>query len=165
MAAVTRINERNGAGEVVSNAIANLNFGSVDASELVVNDNPIAVGENSFEKVFSLEVTDINDVSVVRTIKVWRNGALGANASLKTSARETGYVAPTYTQPTDADSAYTEDMPASEPAGANVGIGGSLAGELTGAGETDLIYAQLQTEAGATAGAAFDINIQRDEVA
>jgi len=165
MSAVTQISEYNGAGETKSADVANLNFGSVDASELVVNDNPINVGENSFEKKFTLEVTDINDVTIVRNIKIWRNGALGANASLKTSAREASYAEPTYSAPTAAASAFTQDMPAAEPTGANVGIGGSLTGELTAAGETDLIVAQLQTVAGATAGAAFDLNIQRDEVA
>lgn len=165
MAAVTSISEYNGAGQTKSTGVANLNFGAVDASELVVNDNPINVGENSFEKYFTLEVDNMNGVSVVRNIKIWRDGALGTDATLKTSARETSYVEPSYATPSQSASSFTEDMPAAEPTGANVGIGGSLAGELSAAGETDLIVAQLQLGGSADAGATFNLNIQRDEVA
>lgn len=166
MSAVTQINEYNGAGTVETADIANVNFGSVDAAELDPVVNPINAGENSFEKYLKLEVTNMNGVVAIRNLKVWRTGALGANATLLTNARTTGYVNTTYATPVaTVSSKATQAMPSSEPATANLGIGTALAGELTAAGESDYLVMQLQTTGAAVAGANFDINIQRDEVA
>lgn len=166
MSAVTRINEYNGAGATLNADIANLNFGSSDTSELDPVAFPINAGENSFEKYVRLEVTNMNGVSAVRKLKVWRTGALGANASLLSNARETSYANMSYGTPVaTASSKATQTVPATEPTGANLGIGGSLAGELTAVGLSDYLVLQLQTTGSATDGASFDINIQRDEVA
>lgn len=165
--AEVQINEYNGAGNTKTANITNSNFVSTDAANANAVANPVSASENSFEKWQRLEVTNMDGASAVKNIKVWRTGALGANASLLTNARTSAYGGnPTYAAPTAAASTVaTQAMPATEPASANVGIGGSLTGELIAAGETDYLVMQLQLTADATAGAAFDINWQRDEVA
>jgi len=56
-------------------------------------------------------------------------------------------------------------MPTSEPASANLGIGGALAGALTAAGESDYLVHQIQTDAGDVAGSTSTMNYQYDETA
>jgi len=56
-------------------------------------------------------------------------------------------------------------MPTSEPSGANLGIGGSLAGSLTTTGTSDLLVHQIQTDAGDVVGASCTMHYQYDETA
>lgn len=162
-----QINEYNTAGTTETENITNSNFVSVDAPNSNAVANPVNADENSFEKWQRLEVTAMDGASAVKNLKIWRTGALGAHASLLTNARTTGYAGnPTYATPTDADSTVaTQAMPSTEPASANVGIGGSLTGELTAVGLSDYVVMQLQLTVDAVAGATFDLNWQRDEVA
>ena len=170
MAATITIDESNGAGETQSADVANLNFGSSDATELVAADYPITAGTNSFEKWVRWQVTAMGGVSKVKNLRVWRTGALGAEASLKTNARTSSYDgAQVYAAPSATDRSATYDyaqaMPSSEPASANIGIGGALAGELTDVGYSDYLVMQIQTTASATAGASVTLNFEHDEVA
>jgi hypothetical protein len=56
-------------------------------------------------------------------------------------------------------------MPTSEPTGANLGIGGSLTGNLEAAGESDYLVHQIQTDLADTAGSTSTQNWQYDETA
>jgi len=170
MPATVTIDESNGVGEDQSADIANLNFGSVDSTELVAATYPITAGENSFEKWVRFHVTAMGGVTKVLNLRVWRTGALGAEATLKTNAREAGYEgAQTYAQPSATDRSetydYDQDMPSSEPSGANLGIGGALDGEITEAGYSDYLVSQIQTTGSATAGASITLSFEWDEVA
>ena len=170
MAATIEICESNGAGETINHDVANLNFGSTDASELVAATYPITAGNNSFEKWVRFHVTAMGGVTSVDNLRVWRTGALGANATLKTNARTSAYDgAQVYAEPSATDRSatydYTQDMPSSEPATANVGIGGALAGALADVGYSDYLLMQIQTTASAVAGAAITLNFEHDEVA
>jgi hypothetical protein len=128
--------------------------------------NPVTPGNNTFEKWQRVHVTAMGGSSAVQNLKVWRTGALGGTAVHITNARETGYTQAAYAQPVaTASSAATQAMPTAEPAGANLGIGGALAGQLTGAGYSDYLVHQVQTGAGDTAGATTTMNYQYDEVA
>jgi len=166
MSAIVVVNEYNGA-EVKSANIANSNMGSIDASDLDAVANPVVPGENTFEKYQKIEVTDLGGSSKIDNIKIWRTGALGGAAVHKTNARETTYggaetfVTPSATTSTKA----TETMPSSEPAGANLGIGGSLTGSLTATGETDYLVHQIQTNVADVAGSTSTMNYQYDETA
>ena len=66
MAADFVFSESNGVGEVVSDDIANINFGSVDASALVPATYPITRGNNSFTKYlrgkFTGSFTEISNI-------------------------------------------------------------------------------------------------------
>lgn len=167
MAATLRINEYNGAGATETVNIGDTDMGSVDQANLDPVANPIVPGDNSFEKWQKIEVVSMGGSTKVHNFKVWRTGALGGAAAHKTNARTSSYGgAPTYAQPTDADSSVaTQNMPASEPGSANLGIGGSLAGELTAPGYSDYLVHQLQTHVDDLVGSTSTLNYQHDEVA
>lgn len=165
--ATVQINEFNGAGETETSNISNSNWGSVDSANLDSSANPIVAGENSYEKWQKLEVTAMGGTTRVENIKIWRTGALGGSASHVTNARTATYGgAETYATPVaTASTVATQTMPTSEPASANLGIGGSLSGSLTAIGSSDYLVHQIQTDASDTAGASTTMNYQYDEVA
>lgn len=167
MPATIRINEFNGAGETKTDNITNTNMGSTDAVNLNPVTHPIVPGENSFEKWQKVEVSDIGGSSKIDNLKIWRTGDLGGSAEHKTNARIADYGgAETYATPTaSASSVATQNMPTSEPATANLGIGGSLGGSLEEAGASDYLVHQIQTDAGDTAGSSSTMNYQYDEIA
>lgn len=167
MAATARINEFNGASETKTNDITNTNMGSTDAVNLNPVTYPITPGENSFEKWQKIEITNMGGSSKIDNLKIWRTGALGGDAAHKTNARTTNYGgAETYAQPTaSASSVADQNMPTSEPATANLGIGGSLTGALTDVGASDYLVHQIQTDADDTAGSSSTMNYQYDETA
>ncbi len=138
-------------------SITNTNMGDTDAVNLVAADYPVAPSTNSYEKWQRFDVTNMGGASKVKTLKVWRPGTLGTGATHKTNARESGYEgAQTYNTPSKTDRSatykYTQNMPTSEPSGANVGIAGSLTGEITAIGESDYFIHQMQLDGTATAG-------------
>ena len=155
MVAVVVIDEFNGVGETESPDIANLNVGSIDASELTPAGNEIVAGENAFEKWIKMAVTGtLNSVSV---LKVWISaGAKVTGETIDTNCREAAYGgAETYVQPTDVTSTVaTETMPETEPSGANLGIGGSLGGSFVNdtPGDSDYCVIQDQTTGSTPAG-------------
>ena len=167
MAATVQINEFNGAGQTKTASITNSNMGSTDAVNLTPASYPIAAGENSYEKYQKVEVTAMGGSSKVKTIKVWRTGSLSGSDAHVTNARESAYGgAETYATPVTSDSTKaTQTMPSSEPTGANLGIGGSLTGELTAAGSSDFLVHQIQVDSGTTAGASTTLNFKYTEIA
>jgi hypothetical protein len=167
MAATVEIDEANGAGETLTHGITNSNMGSADAVNLVAADYPVAPGANTYEKWQKIHVTAMGGSSKIDNLKVWRTTALGGSAVHVTNAREASYGgAETYAQPVATDSSVaTEAMPTSEPSGANLGIGGALAGALTDVGSSDYLVDQIQVDAGDVAGASTTKHYQYDEVA
>lgn len=167
MAATVTIAEFNTAGETETASITNSNMGSTDAVNLNTTTYPIVAGENSFEKWQKIKVTNMGGSSAVDNLKVWRTTALSGSDAHKTNARETSYGgAETFATPTATTSTVaTETMPTSEPTGANLGIGGSLTGQLTTTGSSDYLVHQLQTDSATTAGASCTMNYQYDETA
>jgi len=166
-AATVEISESNGAGETVTNNITDSDMGSVDTANLNPTNESIIAGENSFEKWQRFHVTAMGGSSKVDNLKVWRTGALAGSTAHETNAREASYGgAATYATPTDSTSTVaTQAMPTSEPTGANLGIGGSLTGELTAVGYSDYLVHQLQTNSGDVAGNTTTLNYQYDETA
>ncbi len=166
MAATVEICESNGAGETVTHDISNSNMGSVDAAQLDPVANPVTPGNNTYEKWQRIHVTAMGGSSAIDNLKVWRTGALGGAAVHVTNARESGYSQASYAIPlATASSVATQTMPTSEPSGANLGVGGALAGQLTAAGYSDYVVHQIQTDPGDTAGATTTMNYQYDETA
>ena len=161
--ATIRVNEFNTADETATNGISNSNYGSTDDANLTAADNAISPGNNSYEKWQKLEVTDMDGASKVDQLKVWRStGTPTDDDSHVTNARETDYGgAETFATPTaDTSTVATQTMPSSEPTDANLGIGGSLTGELEEAGESDYHVHQLQVDSATTAGASMQITYQ-----
>ena len=161
--ATIRVNEFNTAEETATNGITNSNYGSADEANLTPADNAISPDTNSYEKWQKLEVTDMDGASKVDQLKVWRSsGTPTGDDSHVTNARETDYGgAETFATPTaDTSTVATQTMPSSEPTDANLGIGGSLTGELTEEGSSDFHVHQIQVSAGTSAGASMQITYQ-----
>lgn len=167
MPATIVINEFNTAGETKTANITNSNMGSVDSVNLDAVANPVVPGDNTFEKWQKIEVTALGGSSQIDNLKIWRTGALGGSATHLTNARESAYGgAEAFATPTASTSSVaTETMPSSEPTGANLGIGGSLTGALTGTGSSDYLVHQIQTDSGDVAGSTSTMNYQYDETA
>lgn len=156
MAATCDIDEYNGVGETLTASITNTNYGSVDSANLTPAGNEITAGNNSFEKYQKMSFT--GTFNTVDNLKIWKNsGAYVTGEGIDTNARETSYGgAEAYVQPTETTSVKaTQVMPATEPSGANLGIGGSLGGSLSAPGDSDYLVTQLQTTGATPAG---DVN-------
>jgi hypothetical protein len=167
MAATIEICESNGAGETISHSISNANMGSTDAKELNPTTYPIDAGNRSYIKYQRLHVTNMGGSSAIDGIKVYRSGALGGStthvSNLKTSSYDgaLSYATPVATSVTYVD----EAMPTSEPASANLGIGGSLTGQITSAGYSDYLGHQLVTNGADTVGSTSTLNFVYSETA
>lgn len=169
MAATVEIDEENGASgsSTTTHGISNTNMGSVDAADLDPVANPIQPGNNSYEKWQQFHVTAMGGSSEIKNLKVWAASAPSGSDSHQTNATESSYSGTTsYSTPTDSTSTVaTNAMPTSEPSGANLGIGGSLSGALTGTGTSDYLVHQMQVDSSTTSGTSFNMNYQYDEVA
>jgi hypothetical protein len=168
MTATVEIDERNGAAAgTLTHNITNTNMGSVDEVNTDPVAHPIIAGNNSMEKYQQMHVTAMGGSSKIDNLKVWRTGALGANATHLTNARLTSYGgAASYVAPVATVSGVaTQTMPSAEPASANLGIAGALAGSLTVAGTSDYLVHQIQTTGSAVAGSTSTMNYQYDETA
>jgi len=155
MTIITLIDERNGApAGVEEQDVTNLNMGNFDGPDLTPATYPITAGLNAFEKWEKMRFT--GTANKVDNLKVWISaGTLDAEADLKTNAREASYGgAETYATPTiTTSSVATQDMPTSEPSGANLGIGGALAGNWTTfPNSSDYLVMQYQTSGSHPAG-------------
>jgi hypothetical protein len=167
MAATVEIDEANGAGEDLTHNISDSDMGDADSHTVDPVAYPVAPGNNTYEKWQKIHVTAMGGSSKIDNLKVWRTGALGGSAVHVTNARTTSYGgAETYAQPIKTDSTIADQtMPSSEPASANLGIGGALAGALTDVGSSDYLVHQIQTDAGDVAGSTTTMNYQYDETA
>ncbi len=155
MATECLIDEQNGTDPGSPTAdITNTNYGSVDSPNLTVSGNEIVAGENSFEKWQKMSFTT-SDFNTVDNLKVWKNsGNYVTGEGIDTNLRESSYGgAETYATPTETTSTVaTQVMPVAEPSGANLGIGGSLGGQLVALGDSDYMVSQLQTTVSTPAG-------------
>lgn len=168
MAATVEIDEYNGASAgTVTHNITNSNMGSTDAVNLDPVAFPTTPGNPTYEKYQKVHVTAMGGSSAIQNIKIWRTTALGGSAVHVTNARLTSYAgaAAAATPIQTTSTAATQTMPTSVPATANLGIGGSLTGQLTATGSTDFLIHQIQTNAADTAGATCTMNYQYDEIA
>jgi hypothetical protein len=168
MAATVTIDEGHGTNAAtISNNITNSNMGSSDTANLDPVAYPITAGQNSYEKWQRFNVTAMGGSSAIKNLKVWRTGALGGSDTHLTNARESGYTtAGTGTTPVATSSAVaTQTMPTTTPTNANLGIGGSLTGQLTATGTSDWLVHQIQVNAASTAGTTTTMNYQYDEIA
>lgn len=165
-AATVEICESNGAGETITHNITDSDMGSSDAANLDPTANPIVAGERSFAKYQRFHVTAMGGSSAIDNLKVWRTGALAGSTTHVTNARESSYNNISYATPVaTAITNVDQTMPTSEPTGANLGIGGSLSGQITSAGYSDYLVHQLVSDSGDVAGNTTTMNYQYDETA
>lgn len=179
MGATVVLVEQNGSGSapVETSDIANINMGSNDSAELTPATYPITAmaDGHGYEKWLRLYVSSLGGSSQVDNIKIWLSnlgGGWKTGEGMSTNLRTSGYSAATYpagaNTPVNTDSAVaTQVMPESEPAGANLGIGGSLAGAITVVpAYSDWAVVQLDVTASTPAGALNQktFTIQWDEI-
>lgn len=169
MSATVEICESNGVGETVSHGITNTNMGSTDAANLNATTYPLTPNTRSYAKYQRFHITAMGGSTQINNLKVYRTGSLGTGGTHAhvTNARTSSYGgAATYAQPVNtAITGADQAMPTSEPGSANVGIGGSTSGALTGTGYSDYIIHQITTDSSATAGSTSTMNYQYDETA
>lgn len=167
MAATIEICESNGVGETITHSITNTNMGNTDAVNLDPVVFPVTPGDRTYAKYQRIHLTALGGSSAINNLKVWRTGALGGAATHVTNARVAAYAgAATYAQPVKtAISGSDQTMPTSVPASANLGIGGSLSGSLTGAGYSDYLIHQIVTNVADIAGSTSTQSYQYDETA
>lgn len=168
MAATVTLSESNGAGQTVTNDITNSNWGSTDAVNLVAATHPITPNTRSFAKYQRFRVSNMGGSSAIKTLKVWRTTALSGSDTHVTNARTTSYGgAATYAEPVNtAITGADQTMPTSEPGSANLGIGGSLTGEITSATNySDYLIHQIVVHSGTTSGASTTMNYKYSEIA
>jgi hypothetical protein len=147
MAATVRIDESNGAGETITNGISNMNYGSTDAPNLTIDNTTVIVaGQNSMTKYWKFEVTSMGGSNQIDTLELYKSAGAyvtgeGIQCNLRTSSYGGGatYVTPTQTTYTD------QALATADPAAANWGIAGTLAGTIVAPGKSDYMKRQLQT--------------------
>ncbi|MEK7499230.1 MAG: hypothetical protein AAB649_01335 [Patescibacteria group bacterium] len=113
--------ESNGAGETVTDAISNVNFGNADSPNLTPASNPIAAGQNSFEKwvrgKFSGTFTSIANLRFWKSVGSYVTGEsikAAVNASYATPVTATSSVA-TAAVPTTEGTALVPNAPVVNP--------------------------------------------------
>jgi len=163
--ATVELCESNTGGETITHNITNMNYGDDDSPNLTPATYPIKAGENSFEKWLRLHVTAMGDSNAIDNIQIWKSaGAYVTGEGIQTNLKTSAYTAETYAAPSK--TTYTDQvMPTADPAAANLGIAGSLSGQITAIGYSDYWRSQLQTTVSTPAG---DVNqktftIQYDE--
>ena len=151
MAASVEISESNTVSETVTDGVVNLAFSpSTDGPNLFpLTSHTITGGNNSYEKWVRVHLIDKGGSTKIENLRVWMTGVWDADDDLKTNARTSGYSSASFATPTTTTSTVaTQTMPTTEPATANLGIGGSLSGTLT-TNDTysDYLVIQVQTDA------------------
>jgi len=146
MAATFQFSESNGAGESVSDDIANLNFGSTDDTEVTTSSYPIVAGENSYEKYLRFKFG--GTFTEISNMKFWKSaGAYKTGEAIKAAANVA------YGTPTSSTSAVaTVDVPTSEGSALSIQAADGSS-EISAAGYTKYICLQLQSTVSTPAGA------------
>lgn len=132
-AATVNISESNGVGETVTDAISNINFGSIDAPNLVAASHPIIQAEQSFNKYLRFHVASMGDSTTIKDLRIWKSAGayvVGEGIFIKDFVFN-GNSAVTYATPTETPNlAPYGTFYISDPGSAVIDIGGSLAGTI-----------------------------------
>jgi len=153
-AATVFISESNGAGEVVTDNISNLNFGSVDQPNLVAANHPIIVSEASYFKMLRFKVQSLGTSTTIKDLRWWKSaGVFLTQESIEAIDRQAGggnnnvaYVTPVQTNSNPPFTGFSINIRTADPGSACVGIAGSLAGTIIAApAYSEYFCAQLQT--------------------
>ena len=171
MAVILEIDESNGATETITANVGALFAGSVDASSFTPTASPITPGQNSYEKWVRIHVTDLGGAAAVTAFKVWAE-APPAQTSLHSNGHTVqatydaaNHKRTAYAAPATSATRTPEAMPSTEPVTANLGIAGSLAGQLTAPGRSDYQLIQVRTTGAATVGATLTVSFGYEAIA
>lgn len=152
MTATVEIDEWNGSGSgITTHGVVNLNVGAIDSPNIQTSaTTSIRAGTNSYTKYHKLHFTNLGGAAKVLNIKVYiSEGELRAGESIQTNLMPFGneaYTAEAYTPPSRLPFTKFPVPPIGVvPSARNLGIAGSLTGELTVPGYSDFWKWQLQT--------------------
>ena len=162
MAAIHQFSESNGAGEVETIPVANLNFGSNDSAEINTTTYPITRGDASFEKYLRALFTGI--FTEISNMKFWKSaGTLVTGETIKAAAN-VAYAQPSATPNADSDVPVTEGTALSMQSAE--GAATIVYGASGVSGYTKYLRLQLQTTGSTPAGAVNQktFTMQYDEV-
>jgi hypothetical protein len=171
MAAVLEIDESNGSPEVVTHNIAQSNYGAVDAVNLNASANPIIPGANSFEKWQKWHVTAMGGAVSVRAFRFFATSPASNTthhfngSTVQATYDSANHKQTVYAVPATNATRTPETVPTSAPATGNIGIAGSLTGELLATGSSDFLVSQIRTGSPATAGTTVTLSYRYDEIA
>lgn len=138
--ATVEISESNGAGEVVTDGISNINLGGADIPNLIPANHPIirtsTVPDNvfcSFWKCLRVHLVSMGDSLLIDTLRTWKaSGAYVQGEDLiYTTSGSQGFLTPAKTNLALGPS--VAQFPTSDPTVGKIGIGGSLSGNWTDA--------------------------------
>lgn len=149
MSATFHWSESNGAGEVVTDDISNVNFGSVDDYDIVPVSNAIIRGNNSFGKYIRSKFTGV--FTEISNMKFWKSaGAYVTGEAIKASANAV------FATPSESDTGDS-DLPTSEGSALSINSAEGAATIVYGAsgvsGYSGYIRLQEQTTGSTPAGA------------
>lgn len=145
MAATYAWSESNGAGEVVTDSISTLNYGSTDAADLTAASYPVVAGQSSYEKYIRAKFSDA--FTEISNMKFWKSaGSYVTGESVKAGANK-AYVQPVSTVSTVA----TADVPVAQGSALSIQASDGSA-TITAPGYTKYIVLQLQTTSSTPAG-------------
>lgn len=164
MAAIIALSESNGAGEVVTDNISNINFGSNDSANLTPANYPIIVGLNSYAKFIRVKLSALGGSSAIDVLKVYKSaGAYVTGEDILSNASISGYRRTVYGTPTRIASSANECVdfiPTSLPGSSNLSISAvgtandgspdTPAGTLTVAGTYSQYWTLINRSTGST---------------
>lgn len=121
MTATFGFSESNGAGETVTDAISNINYGNTDAVNITPASNPVTAGNNSFEKwnrgKFSGTYSSVSNLKFWKSAGAYVTGegiVAAVNHAFATPTASTSSIA-TVAVPTSSGSALVPTAPGSSP--------------------------------------------------
>jgi hypothetical protein len=118
----------------------------------------VPVGENAYEKWVRVHLTALNDSTKIKNLRFWKSaGTFETDEGIQTACKTSTYTAQTFATPSKTTLTNTA-IATAEPA-ANLGIAGSLTGELTAAGYSDYCRFQRQSGAGTPPGDANSLTL------
>lgn len=150
MAATFNWAQSNGAGETATDLGSSGNLFNFktndDATAANYSSNPITAGNSSMEVFLRMHFT--GTFNKIDNLQFWQSTAFSPSTGLQITMAADNE---SYSTPSTTDNGNS-NIPTSDPGTANVSIGGSLSGNLTGAGYSDYIVLQLDTTSSAAAG-------------
>ena len=184
MAATVVVSESNGAGQVVTDNLSNINFGSDDAPNLSPASSPIIIGDRSYGKWLRCKLSALGGSSQIDNFKVWKSsGAYVTGEAIRSSIDDTSgggagrYLNVNYQTPaTTLLSPSFTLIPPTAPTTPNLGIDNTgtpddaandtVSGALTSAPSYTRYWAMQMTTTGSTPAGAVNqkvFTIQYDE--
>lgn len=76
MAATVVFSESNGAVEVVTDNISNINLGSADTPNLVPASHPVSVGGQSYMKWLRVKLVSLGGSTQINNMKIWKSSGV-----------------------------------------------------------------------------------------